>query len=187
MKTQSAKLRYLRITPRKVRLVGDLIKGMSVNEAEARLTLLRKRSAKAMLKLLHSAASNAKNNQKMNPEKLFVKELRVEQGPMLKRVLPRARGTATPIQKKMSHVVLILAENLELTPSKYKVIIPKKVKAKEHDHKHDHERKENKGEEKIKEIEKKKEEIKKEEKKEMPSKKPGFIRRVFSSKSRASK
>ncbi len=186
MKTQSAKLRYLRITPRKARLVGDLIKGMSVNEAEARLTLLRKRSAKAMLKLLHSAASNAKNNQKMNPEKLFVKELRVEQGPMLKRVLPRARGTATPIQKKMSHIILVLGENLELMPPKYKVIIPKKAKVKEHDHKHNHDHKENKGEEKIKEIEKKKEEIRNEEKKETP-KKPGFMRRVFSPKSRASK
>lgn len=187
MKTQSAKLRYLRITPRKVRLVGDLIKGMPVNEAEARLTLLRKRSAKAMLKLLHSAASNAKNNQKMNPDKLFVKELRVEQGPMLKRILPRAKGTATPIQKKMSHVVLILAENPGLAAPKYKVIFPKKVKSKEHAHEHNHEHEENKGEEKIKEIEKKKEEIRKEEKKETASKKPGFMKRVFSPKSRASK
>ena len=183
MKTQTAKLRYFKVTPRKARLVCDLIKGLPVNEAEARLMLLRKRSSKALLKLLQSAVSNAKNN-KLNPDKLFIKEMIVEQGPMLKRTLPRARGMATPIQKKMSHIIVVLAENPKLSAPKYKTLIPKKKKTAEHEHDHGHE--EHNAEEKIKELDRKKEEIKNEEKKESP-KKPGFIRRVFSPKSRASK
>src|SRR3989344_3194296 len=102
---QVAKLNYLRIAPRKVRSVGDLIKGLSVNEAEAQLLLQRRRASVSLLKLLRSAVAGAKEK-KMQPDALYVESLRVDQGPMLKRFLPRARGLATPIQKKTSHVTI---------------------------------------------------------------------------------
>jgi large subunit ribosomal protein L22 len=126
MQTQTAKLNYLRIAPRKTRSVADLIRGLSVNEAEAQLMVQRRRPAKALLKLLRSAVSNAKNN-KLNETHLFVKEIRVDGGPMLKRYLPRARGSASPIQKKMSHVTMILGVNPKLK-AKYTIVVPKKSK-----------------------------------------------------------
>jgi len=124
---QVAQLNYLRMTPRKVRSVGDLVKGMSVNAAEAQLMYQSRRAAKPLLKLLRSAVANAKNNQKADVSKLFIESLRVDQGPMLKRFLPRARGMATPIQKKMCHVTLILAEKEGLKP-RFNIVVPKKVK-----------------------------------------------------------
>ena len=126
MATQTAQLRYLRIAPRKTRSVADLIRGLSVNEAEAQLMVQRRRPAKALLKLLRSAVANAKNN-KLNTDHLFVAEIRVDGGPMLKRYLPRARGSASPLQKKTSHVTLTLATNEKLAP-KYTIVVPKKVK-----------------------------------------------------------
>jgi len=131
MTEQKVKLNYLRIAPRKVRLIANLIKGMSVNDAEAHLSSLPNRSTGPILKLLHSAVSNAKENkkdgQKMNPDHLFIKSIFVDGGPMLKRFLPRARGMATPIQKKSSHITIILGENKELKP-RFNIIIKKKEK-----------------------------------------------------------
>ena len=124
---QKATLRYLRIAPRKVRSVGDLVKGLSVNDAEAQLLIQRRRPAKALLKLLRSAVANAKSNQKLEAEKLFVHNVQVEGGPMLKRILPRARGSASPIQKKMSHVTITLGVNENLK-NKYTIVVPKKTK-----------------------------------------------------------
>jgi large subunit ribosomal protein L22 len=126
MTEQTAKLNYLRIAPRKTRGVADLIRGLSVNDAEAQLLVQRRRPAKALLKLLRSAVANAKNN-KLNEEHLYIKEIRVDGGPMLKRYLPRARGSASPLQKKMSHVTLVLGVNEKLQP-KYKIVAPKKTK-----------------------------------------------------------
>ena len=115
------------MAPRKVRSVGDLLKGLSVNEAEAQLMVQRRRPAKALLKLLRSGVANAKNNKKWNPDHLFVVGVRVDGGPMLKRMLPRARGSASPIQRKMSNVTLTLGVNEALKP-KYQIVVPKKVK-----------------------------------------------------------
>jgi large subunit ribosomal protein L22 len=126
MQTQTAKLNFLRIAPRKTRSVADLIRGLPVDQAEAQLLVQRRRPAKAILKLLRSAVANAKNN-KLNADHLFVSEIRVDGGPMLKRSLPRARGSASPIQKKMSHITLMLGINEKLAP-KYKIVVPKKVK-----------------------------------------------------------
>lgn len=105
-----AKLRYLRQSPRKVRLAADLIRGQSVKNAELKLRFLPKKSAGFLQKLLHSAVSNAKNNFRLDKENLFVKEIRVDQGPTLKRHMPRARGRATMIKKRTSHITLILNE-----------------------------------------------------------------------------
>jgi large subunit ribosomal protein L22 len=126
MQQQTAQLNYLRIAPRKVRSVADLIRGMSVNEAEAQLLMVRRRPAKPLLKLLRSAVANAKNKQ-INADHLFIAEIRVDQGPMLKRMLPRARGSASSIQKKMSHVVLTLGVNNKLS-SKFTIAAAKKKK-----------------------------------------------------------
>ncbi len=127
MQQQTAKLNYLRIAPRKVRSVADLIRGLSVNEAEAQLLMVRRRPAQPLLKLLRSAVANAKNKQ-MNVEHLFIAEIRVDNGPMLKRSLPRARGSASPIQKKMSHVMLTLGVNSKLSP-KFSIVVAKKKKS----------------------------------------------------------
>mgnify|MGYP001560257834 CR=1 FL=1 len=125
---QTAKLKYLKITPRKVRLVGDLVRGLPVNEAEAQLLHERRRAAKPLLKLLRSAAQNAKTAKHFDPEKLYIESLRVDEGPMLKRYLPRARGTTTPIHKKMSHVTLVLAENPKIAKPRFTIVVPKRVK-----------------------------------------------------------
>jgi large subunit ribosomal protein L22 len=128
MPTQyTAKLSFLRQAPRKVRSVGDLIKGLPVNEAEAQLLAQTRRPSKVLLKLLRSAVANAKNNKAGNLEHLFVESVRVDGGPMLKRMLPRARGSASPIQKKMSHVTLVLGVNENLK-SRFTIVPPKKAK-----------------------------------------------------------
>jgi large subunit ribosomal protein L22 len=127
MAIQRAQLNYLRMTPRKVRAVADLVRGLSVNEAEAQLLYLRRRAAKPLLKLLRSAAKSAEITKKMEPEKLYIETLTVDQGPMLKRYLPRARGSASPIQRKMSHVTIVLGERAEAS-ARYRIVVEKKAK-----------------------------------------------------------
>lgn len=109
---ETVKLNYLRISPRKVRLVAGLLKGLPVTDAEAQLMYERRRAAKPLLKLLRSAVANAKNNRKWDPEKLKVENVRVDKGPIMSGTtyLPRARGMATPIQRIMSHVTLTVIE-----------------------------------------------------------------------------
>lgn len=96
------------MAPRKLRLVANLIKGMSVEEAGKQLNFLTKRAALPLSKLLNSAVSNARNNFKTEPVKLFVRNVIVNPGPVLKRHRPRSRGMAHPIEKKTSHVEIIL-------------------------------------------------------------------------------
>jgi len=127
MTEQKAKLKYLRISPRKVRLLADLIRGLSVNEAEMELTSNTQRSTKPLLKLLHSAVANVKDKGEMNPDHLFIKSITVDQGPMMKRYMPRARGSASMIQKKSSHITLILSAD-EKIKSKFNFIKKTKVK-----------------------------------------------------------
>ncbi len=103
-------LKYIRISPRKVRLTAGLIKKMTVQEALAQLNFLPGKSAKPISKLLKSAIANAKHNFKLDPENLYVSGIKVDQGPSLKRSMPRARGSASPILKRSSHVTLILRE-----------------------------------------------------------------------------
>ncbi len=130
-KEQSVQLNYLRVAPRKVRAVAALIRGSSVNEAEAQLIYERRRPAKALLKLLRSAVAAAKNTKKLDPEKLVVTRIMVDQGPMLRRSLPRARGVASAIQKKMSHVTLTLAEQDAVAKPRFAIVVKKKVKKQE--------------------------------------------------------
>lgn len=126
-KIATAKLNYLRIAPRKARLVANLIKGRSANEAEAQLALNPKKAAEAVLKLLRSAIANSKQKE-MKAENLFVKEIRVDQGPSLKRFMPRAQGRATTILKRSSHISLILGEAENPKTSRFKIVKPKKIR-----------------------------------------------------------
>ena len=100
--------RYIRISPKKVSIVLDLIRGKSVAEADAILEYTPKSSAPVVRKLLASATANAENNQMMNRDGLYVAETFVGPGPTLKRYRPRARGSAAPIRKRTSHITIIL-------------------------------------------------------------------------------
>jgi len=104
----TAKLNYLRMSPRKVRVVAKLIKNMPVQKAERELLFMNKKAAKIILKLLKSAISNAKNKG-YEPENLYVKNIIVNEGPKnLKRYYPKARGRVGLIIKKMSHLQIYL-------------------------------------------------------------------------------
>ncbi len=103
-----AKLRYLRIAPRKVRLVADLIRGKSVEKAEAILSFTTKKAAPVLLKLLKSAIANAKHNFNLEEKNLYISKILVDEGPKLKRIMPRGRGHSSEIQKKTSHITLVL-------------------------------------------------------------------------------
>ena len=109
----SAKLRYLRISPRKARLVADLVRGKSVEQAQGILNFTIKRAANPILKLLNSAAANAKNNFHLDPKDMYVARIFVNEGATYKRVMPRARGSANQIHKKTCHIDLVLAQNGE--------------------------------------------------------------------------
>jgi large subunit ribosomal protein L22 len=105
-----AKLKYTRTSPRKVRLVADLIRGRKVLEAEQVLQFTVKSPVKPMLKLLKSAVANAEHNFNLKKENLYIAEIKVDGGPIIKRFRPRARGSASPIQKKTSHILIVLKE-----------------------------------------------------------------------------
>lgn len=105
-----AKLRFVRIAPRKARLVADLIRGKRSEEAINILMFTKKAAAKIILKLLKSAIANANQRKNIDLDKLYVKRITVDQGPMLKRYIPRALGRATMIRKRMSHITIILDE-----------------------------------------------------------------------------
>lgn len=105
-----AKLGNLRIAPRKVRLVADLVRGKTVEEAQAVLSFTVKRAAPPLKKLLDSAVANAKNNLEMNPSNLYISKITVDEGPKLKRWRARAMGRAGAIEKKTSHITVVLSE-----------------------------------------------------------------------------
>lgn len=103
-----AHTRFLRMSPRKVRLVVDAVRGMDVDRALAQLSFMPKAAARPVRKLIESAAANAEHNFKMEREGLFVKAALVNQGPTLKRWRPRAMGSAAPILKRTCHVTVVL-------------------------------------------------------------------------------
>lgn len=105
-----AHLRYIRISPRKVQIVCDLIRGKSVPQAAAILMNTPKAASEPMLKLLKSAAANAENNHQMDPEKLYVSQTFATPGPIIKRMMPRAQGRGFRINKRTSHITIAVAE-----------------------------------------------------------------------------
>jgi len=110
MAEAKAHARYVRIAPRKARLVVDLIRGKSVGEALAILRHTPKAASPIVEKLLNSAIANAEHNYQMNVERLYISQAYVNEGPTLKRYRPRAQGRAFPIRKRTSHITLVVAE-----------------------------------------------------------------------------
>jgi len=116
-----AKLKYLRIAPRKVRLVADLIRGKSVEQAQTLLHFTVKKANEPLLKLLKSAIASARNNFQLQESNLYICKISVDEGPKYKRYMPRARGQAYEIQKKTSHVTLWLDEIVKKPPKESKL------------------------------------------------------------------
>lgn len=109
-KRPHATAKYIRISSRKVKVVIDLIRGKSVDEAEAILMYTPKAASEPTLKVLRSAIANAENNLDMDRETLYVAEVFANQGPTLRRYRPRSRGSASRIRKRTSHITIILDE-----------------------------------------------------------------------------
>lgn len=102
--------RYIRISPRKARLVVDTIRGKDLDDAQQILDFSDRAAARVVSKVLRSAAANAENNNGLDPESLFVSRVFVDEGPTLKRFIPRAHGRATRINKRTCHITVILDE-----------------------------------------------------------------------------
>lgn len=105
-----ATAKFIRMSPTKVRLVANLVKKMPTEQALAQLKFSGKRAAGPVMKLIDSAVANAEHNFELVKENLFIKEIMVNQGPTLKRWMPKAHGRATPIRKQLCHVLLTLGE-----------------------------------------------------------------------------
>ncbi|MDO8914550.1 MAG: 50S ribosomal protein L22 [Coriobacteriia bacterium] len=105
--------RYVRVSPRKARLVVDMIRGKSAGEAANILRFTPKGAAEVVAKVLDSAVANAEHNLKIKPETLFVSQAFVDEGPTLKRIRPRAMGRAFKIRKRTSHVTIIVKQREE--------------------------------------------------------------------------
>lgn len=131
----TAKLNNYRQSPRKVRLIANLVKGKKVDDALDILNFAGKRASLPLKTLIESAISNAKNNFNLDKESLFIKEFRVDVGAILYRRMPRARGTAYPIRKRTSHISLELESREEIKKvkssklKKAKILTEKKEKA----------------------------------------------------------
>ena len=107
-KRPKAHAKYIRISSRKAKIVIDLIRGKSVDEAQAILTFTPKAASPIILKVLNSAIANAVNNNEMDRAALYVAEAYANPGPTLKRYVARSRGSASPILKRTSHISVVL-------------------------------------------------------------------------------
>lgn len=126
----TAQLNNLRMAPRKVRAVSNLIKGKNVIMALDQLEVMVKRSGLPVAKLLKSAVANAENNNSMIKENLYVKSINVDEGVKLKRFKPKGFGRVSPIEKKTSRIRLVLAEKV---PGMKRTLAERKVKEKKFD------------------------------------------------------
>lgn len=106
----SATAKYIRISPRKVRLVVDAIRNKRANDAMAMLQFMPQEAAKEVLKVVKSAVANAENNFNLSPEDLYIASVAANEGPTLKRYRPRAHGRVSPILKRSSHITVVVGE-----------------------------------------------------------------------------
>ncbi|HKG36248.1 MAG TPA: 50S ribosomal protein L22 [Solirubrobacterales bacterium] len=104
-----ASARYVRVAPRKARLVADQVRGMQIERARALLAFSPRNAARDIQKLIESAASNAENNHDLVADEMRVAEITVDEGPTLRRYRPRALGRATRINKRTSHISVALS------------------------------------------------------------------------------
>jgi len=126
-----AKLNGLRMSPRKVRLVANLIRRMYVKNAQNQLQFLNKAAARPIMKLLNSAIANAENNFKLNSDQLWISHITVDEGMTIKRWRPRAHGRAAPIRKRTSKITIKLSNEsrpVQKTKREYIPRASKKVK-----------------------------------------------------------
>ena len=105
--------RFVRVSPRKARIVVDLIRGKSVAQAQEILAFTNRGIAETVEKTLNSVVANAEHNNQLNPSTLFVKAAYVDEGPTLKRIRPRAKGSASRIRKRTSHITIVVAPREE--------------------------------------------------------------------------
>ena len=105
--------RYVRVSPRKARIVVDLIRGKSVAKARATLAYTNRAIAETVEKTLNSAVANAENKQGLSANQLYVKACYVDEGPTMKRIRPRAKGSASRIRKRTSHITIIVSTREE--------------------------------------------------------------------------
>jgi large subunit ribosomal protein L22 len=129
-----AKVKNLRMSARKVRLVVDVVRGLKIDKALDSLNFIKKEAAKPVKKLINSGIANALNNFNLDKDNLFVKEIRVDEGSVLRRWAPKAHGRATPIRKRSCHINLILGEikdSGEIKPKTQKAEAPIKLDHKE--------------------------------------------------------
>ncbi|MBN2808641.1 MAG: 50S ribosomal protein L22 [Deltaproteobacteria bacterium] len=105
-----AKLRHFRMAPRKARLVTDMIRGMEVEKAITTLQVTRKKVAPVIRKLVESAVANADQRGDMDIDALYISRAYVDEGPTMRRFQPRAMGRATRINKRTSHITVVLAD-----------------------------------------------------------------------------
>jgi large subunit ribosomal protein L22 len=103
-------MRYVRISPRKVSIVGELIRGKDLKIARGILLHTPKAASELLLKVLDSACANAENNLELDRERLYVSSVLVGAGPIQKRIMPRAKGRANRINKRTSHITITVAE-----------------------------------------------------------------------------
>lgn len=108
-----ATARFVRVSPRKAREVIDLVRGKSVQDAEAILKFTPRAAAEIVGKVVHSAAANAEKNLRIKPETLYVSEAFVNEGPTIKRIRPRAMGRAFRINKRTSHITVVVKQREE--------------------------------------------------------------------------
>jgi len=109
MRFAKAKTKYVRISPKKARLAAGLIRGLSAEEAESQLVYSRLKGGRLLFKTLHSAIANALTQLDVKKEHLRVTEVRIDDGPTLKRAKPRNKGGRSPVLKRMSHFTVILS------------------------------------------------------------------------------
>jgi ribosomal protein L22 len=109
-----ASSRYVRVAPRKARLVADQVRGLQIDKALALLRFSPRGAARDIGKLIESAAANAENNHDLVADEMRVAEITVDEGPTLRRYRPRALGRATPINKRTSHIAVALSPEEEL-------------------------------------------------------------------------
>lgn len=124
----TAKLNYLRIAPRKMRLLVDLIRGEKIEKAITLLDFSIKKGSGPLKKVLEQAVANAENNFQLEKSSLYISKITIDEGPKLKRWRARARGRAARIEKKTSHITLILSEVKEKKKKKVKKASVTKVK-----------------------------------------------------------
>lgn len=103
--------RYIRISPQKARLVADVVRGMSVDQAITTLRFMPKKGAGILRKVIESAVANATQDDQTDVDNLYVKAITIDGGPSLKRIRPRAMGRATGIIKRTAHITVVLDEN----------------------------------------------------------------------------